>query len=186
MTHSSAYLERDERIFGLLAEYESPEILAAAAAKVTERGFERTDAYAPFPIEGLPAALGYRKSRLGWLAALGGATGILLGFALQYYTSVVDYPINVGGRPLASWPAFAVISFELCILTAAVVTVFGMFVLNGLPQPYHPCFNVDRFAAASTDGFFLLIESSDPRFARETTRELLSDLGAIEIYEVPH
>jgi hypothetical protein len=171
-------------LWGLVAEFETPEALVAAAHKVSGSGFKRYDAYSPFPIEGLHDAMGFHRNRLPLLVLLGGICGGVGGFAMQYYASVIDYPINIGGRPFNSWPSFIPITFELTILGAALAAVFGMLALNGLPMPYHPLFNVERFALASRDRYYLCIESRDRLFEPEKTRAFLESLKPHGVYEV--
>ena len=173
-------------IYGLLAEFDNPTALFQAAQQANIAGYRRMDAYAPFPIEGLAEVLGYRHTLLGWVVFLGGILGCAGGYWLQYYSAVISYPLDVGGRPLHSWPAFIPVTFELTILTAALFAVLGMFGLNGLPMPYHPVFNVPRFALATRDRFFLCIEAVDPKFEREGTRQFLQTLHAREVTEVEH
>lgn len=175
----------ERTIFGLMAEFSGAEALLEAAHAAYDEGYRRVDAYSPFPIEGLAEALGYRSRARTYLIVVGGlAVGALAGFGMQYYASVVSYPLNVGGRPLNSWPSFIPVTFELGILVAAFAAVLGMFALNGLPMPYHPAFNVERFDLASQDRFFLLVEADDPRFDLQETRRFLQDLDAEEVSEV--
>jgi hypothetical protein len=174
----------ETRLYGLLAEFESPDALLHAAERAHEDGYRQLDAYTPFPIEGLSEAIGFHKNSLPLLVLIGGIVGALVGFLSQYYAAVIDYPINVGGRPLNSWPSFIPVTFEVTILVAALTTVLGMLALNGLPMPYHPVFNVSRFALATRDRFFLAIEAADPRFDREATRRFLEGLGAKEVSDV--
>jgi hypothetical protein len=171
-------------IYGLLAEFHDPETLLAAARRAREAGYTRMDAFTPFPIEGLTEALGIPPTRLPLIVLVGGLAGCFGGFALQYYASVYGYPLNIGGRPLNSWPAFIPVSFELTILIAAFAAVLGMLALNGLPQPYHPLFNSPRFKLASRDRFFLCIEAEDPRFDRGATRKFLESLTEYGVEEV--
>jgi len=173
-------------IYGLLAEFHSPEELLAAARRAQEAGFNKMDAYTPFPIEGLAEAVGFRRTRLPLVVLIGGVIGGAGGFLLQYWTSVIAYPLNVGGRPFNSWPSFIVVTFELTILAAALAAVLGMLALNGLPQPYHPLFNVERFALASRDRFFLCIKAADPKFDRAATRKFLESLTTYGVFEVEH
>jgi hypothetical protein len=178
-------MRRHLQIFGLLAEFDGPEQLVEAAERTHAAGYRRIDAYTPFPIHGLSTALGVRQTRLPYLVLAGGLIGCFGGFFLQYYAHKIDYPINIGGRPLNSWPAFIIITFELTILTAALFAVFGMLALNRLPQPYHPLFNVPSFELASRTHFFLCIEAADARFDRDQTRAFLESLNARSIAEVP-
>jgi uncharacterized membrane protein len=169
-----------------MAEFESPTALAAAAREVRERGYRRVEAYSPFPIEEVNEALGLHHNRLPMLVLMGGILGGLTGYLMQYYLAVISFPINVGGRPLHSWPSFIIITFELTILFAALATVLGLLGLCGLPMPYHPVFNVPRFALASRDRFFLCIESRDPLFDRHDTADFLTSLDPREVSEVAH
>jgi hypothetical protein len=173
-------------IFGLLAEFETPTELVTAARTAYNLGYRKMDAYSPFPIEELSEAVGYGSSRMPLVVLVGGLIGLSTALLLQYWISVLSYPINVGGRPLASWPAFIVVAFELTVLGAAIFGVFGMLAINGLPMPYHPVFNVKRFAFATKDRFFLCIEATDPQFHRENTQRFLESLNPREIAEVPH
>jgi len=172
-------------IYGYLAEFEEPAALLAAAKKVKAEGYEVVEAYSPLPLHGLAEILGWRN-HLPAVVFAGGIVGALCGFGLQYWISVVDYPLNVGGKPFNSWPAFIVPTFECTILFAAFAAVLGMFWLNGLPQPYHPVFNVPRFVEASRSRFFLMILSRDPRFDLEKTRKFMGSLAPISLEEVPH
>ena len=171
-------------VYGLLAEFDSPDDLVVAGERAYADGYRRLDAYTPFPVHGLAEAIGFRTNRLPFRVLLGGIVGAGAGFFSQYYAAVIDYPLNVGGRPLNSWPAFIPITFEVTILAAAATAVLGMLALNGLPQPYHPVFNAPRFALATRDRFFLCIEATDPRFDSEATRRFLEGLGAKEVTDV--
>ena len=173
-------------IWGIVAEFESAHELLAAARRVRDAGYRRIDAYTPFPVEGLDHALGLRPTWLSALVLAGGLTGASGGFFMQWYAMAVWYPLNVGGRPLNSWPMFIPITFELAVLVAGLTAAFGMLALNGLPLPYHPLFNVPRFARATQDRFFLAVLAIDPRFDRRATAELLHALGATEVSEVAH
>jgi len=177
-------MKKDDSIYGLMAEFTTPEHLLQAARQTHEAGFRRIDAFAPFPIEGLAEAVGFRRTRLPLVVMLAGIVGGCAGFSLQYYAAAVSYPINVGGRPLNSWPAFIPVTFELTILFAAAAAVFGMLAMNGLPTPYHPVFNVPRFALASRDRFFLCIKARDPMFDLERTRKFLQTLNPREVTDV--
>jgi ActD protein len=171
-------------VYGVMAEFEDPSSLVAATNRAREDGYRLMDAYSPFPIEELHEALGGRHSRLPLVVLIGGLAGCIGGYGLQYWISVIAYPINVGGKPLHSWPAFIPVTFECTILAAALSAVFGMLALNGLPMPYHPVFNVPRFALASRNRFFLVIEARDPRFEIGRTREFLESLAPREVTTV--
>jgi Alternative complex III, ActD subunit len=173
-------------IYGLMAEFTSPEELIAAARRARVDGYQHMDAYSPFPVEGLAEELGFRHSRLSLVVLIGGIVGALGGYLLQYYAAVIDYPINVGGKPLHSWPAFLPVTFETTILVAALSAVLGMLALNGLPMPYHPVFHVPRFALATRDRFFLCIEATDPKFDRDGTRQFLERSQPRQVSEVEH
>jgi ActD protein len=174
-------------LYGLMAEFRDTGAVVAAARRAREAGYEKIDAYTPFPIEELSEALGWRtRGRLPKLVLIGGLVGAAAGYGLQYYASVIAYPVNVGGRPLHSWPSFIPITFETAILFAALTAVLGMLALNGLPRPYHPVFNAPNFALASSDRFFLCIESADPRFDPEQTRAFLESVGAIGVSNVAY
>ena len=174
-------MDSDAAIYGVLAEFEQPEELVAAAASARQAGYRRLDAYTPIPVHGLSEALGLRATRLPWLTLLGGLLGGTAGYALQYYTAVIAYPMNVGGRPYHSWPSFMPIVFELTILGAALFSVLGMLGLNGLPRPYHPLFAVPEFKMASRNRFFLCIEARDPRFRLADTWSFLESLRPMSL-----
>jgi hypothetical protein len=169
-----------------MAEFESPTALVEAAERARLAGYKHMDAFSPFPIEELTEALGVRPTRLPLLVLIGGLVGCLGGFFMQWYSAAVDYPINVGGRPNNSWPMFMPVTFEMTVLLAGLTAVFAVLALNGLPMPYHPVFNVPRFALATRDRFFLCIEATDPRFDRAATREFLQGLHPREVSEVEH
>lgn len=171
-------------IYGLMAEFDTPEALLAAARRARQEGYRRMDAYTPFPIEELAEAIGFHHTRLPLVVLIGGIVGCIGGYLLQYYASVIDYPLNVGGRPFHSWPAFIPVTFEMTILVAAFSAVLGMLALNGLPKPYHPVFNAPRFALATRDRFFLCIEAAEPQFDREGTKRFLESLEPREVFEV--
>lgn len=173
-------------IYGLMAEFDNPSDAVAAARRAYEEGYRRLDAFSPYPVEELSEAVGVHSTKMPLIVLIGGVVGLLGGFALQYWTHVIDYPLNVGGKPLFSWPAFMPITFETTVLGAALSAVFGMLALNGLPEPYHPVFNTPNFALASRDRFFLLIEATDAKFERAATREFLQGLGALEVNDVEH
>jgi len=170
-------------MFGLMAEFDSADHLLEATVRTTAAGYKRVEAYSPFPIEGLAEAIGFH-TRLPLIVLIAGIIGALSGFLLQYWISVIDYPLNVGGRPLNSWPSFIPVTFEMTILVAGLTAVIAMIALNGLPMPYHPVFNVPRFELASNDRFFLSIEAADPQFQLNGTRSFLEGLGAKGVYEI--
>jgi len=176
---------RKAPLYGLMAEFKSPTALVEAARRTREAGYRKMDAYSPFPIEELSDALGHHHDRLPLLVLIGGVVGGASGFFLQYYASVIDYPLNIGGRPPLSWPSFIPVTFEMTILVAAFVAVLGMLGLNGLPMPYHPVFNVERFVNATRSRFFLCIEATDPLFDRLATGKFLESLDPREVCEVP-
>jgi hypothetical protein len=171
-------------IYGVMAEFDNPEMLRAGAERAHTAGYRRMDAYSPFPIEGLAEVIGFKRTQLPLIVLIGGILGGIGGFYLQYWTSVIDYPLIVGGKPYNSWPAFIPVTFETTILGAALAAVLGMLGLNGLPMPYHPVFNVERFALASRDRFFLCIEAADPKFDIDNTVEFLRSLNPSSIHEV--
>ncbi|HEU4692105.1 MAG TPA: DUF3341 domain-containing protein [Vicinamibacterales bacterium] len=169
-------------LHGVMAEFDSAQAVVDAARKTMAEGYTRVEAYSPVPIEELNDIIHKRRTILPKLVLTGGLTGMGTGFALQYWASVIEYPMNVGGRPLASWTAFIVPSYELTILFSALTAAIGMLTLSGLPQPYHPVFNVERFSMASSDKFFLVIESTDPKFGQATA--FLKGLGSKGVYDV--
>jgi len=171
-------------IYGLVAEFNAPENLLAATKKTVAEGYCKLEAYSPFPVEGLDETLGFQRSRVPLITLIGGIAGGVGGFFMQWFSATIHYPINIGGRPLNSWPMFIPITFEMTILCAAIAAVLGMLGLNGLPMPYHPLFNVERFELASNDRFFLCIESNDQKFDREGTKRFLHSLGPKGVYEV--
>lgn len=171
-------------LHGLLAEYLTPEAVVEAARRAYAQGYRKMDAYSPLPVDGLAEAIGFTHNRLPVLVLIGGLIGAATAIGMMYYSSVINYPINIGGRPLASWPAWVPITFELTILFASLTAVLGMLGLNGLPMPYHPVFNAPGFATASRSRFFLCIEARDPQFDRAETRRFLETLGPKTVVEV--
>jgi Protein of unknown function (DUF3341) len=171
--------------YGLMAEFDSAQDLVAAAHKTHAAGYQKVDAYSPFPIEGLAEAIGFHKNRVPLVVLIGGLIGGLSGYALQYWVATITYPTNVGGRPYHSWPSFIIVTFEMTILFAGLSAVFGMLALNGLPMPYHPVFNVEEFRKASENKFFLVVFSSDPNYDAARTRSFLQGLAPRMIAEVP-
>ena len=172
--------------YGLLAEFTEPETLLRAARQAHQDGYRRLDAYSPMPVEGLAEAIGFTRNRMPLLVLIGGLLGGVGALTMMWFSAVKNYPLNVGGRPLFSWPAFIPITFELAILGASTFAVLGMLGLNGLPMPYHPVFNVPSFALASRNRFFLCIEADDPLFDPVRTRQFLEGLGAKEVSDVAH
>ncbi|HEY6050550.1 MAG TPA: DUF3341 domain-containing protein [Thermoanaerobaculia bacterium] len=173
-------------LYGLIAEFESPGELLEAARRAREEGYVRMDAYTPYPMHDLAEALGIRPTKLPWVVLAGGLIGCVAALGMMWFSATIHYPLNVGGRPLASWPMFIPITFELTVLFASLFAVLGMLGMNGLPMPYHPVFNAPRFALASRDRFFLCIEARDPRFDTEKTSRFLANLGARVVSEVEH
>ncbi len=172
--------------YGLMAEFDNPTDAVAAARRVHEEGYTRVDAFSPYPVEELSEAIGAHKTKMPLIVLIGGLVGGSLGYLMQFYLLTLSYPLNVGGKPFHSWPAFIPITFECTVLGAALSAVFGMLALNGLPEPYHPGFNAPNFALASRDRFFVLVESADPKFDRERTAEFLRALGPREVTDVEH
>ena len=173
-------------IYGVMAEFNNPTALVNAAREARARGYRKLDAYTPFPIEELSEALHLPKRKLPLIVLIGGILGGLTGFLMQYYVTVIYFPINIAGRPLDSWPMYIVITFELTILFAAISAVLGLLALCGLPMPYHPTFNVPRFARASRSRFFLCIRATDPLFDLKATEDFLESLEPREVAEVAH
>ena len=178
-------MKRDP-IYGVMAEFDSPQALIHAAKRTSEAGYKKLDAYSPFPIEGLAEEIGFHHDEVPLVVLIGGIIGGLTGYLMQWWMSAVDYPLNIGGKPPHSWPAFIVITFEMTILFGGISAVLGMLALNGLPMPYHPVFNVPRFALASRNRFFFCIEATDPLFDRRKTAEFLESLDPREVSEVAH
>ena len=171
-------------LYGLMAEFDSAQAIVDASVKAVGAGYTRLEAYTPFPIEELNDIIHKKRTILPKLVLAAAFAGMMTGFALQYWASAIEYPMNVGGRPLATWPAFVIPYYELNNLFAALTAAIGMIVLNGLPQPYHPVFNVERFTLASSDKFFLVIEADDAHFTEDQTNAFLQSLGAKGVYDV--
>ncbi|HKG46008.1 MAG TPA: DUF3341 domain-containing protein [Pyrinomonadaceae bacterium] len=171
-------------LYGVMAEFENPTDLVAAAHHVYSLGYRRINGYSPYPIEELSEAIGFTKTSLPLIVFIGGVIGAFAGFFMQYWIEVIDYPINVGGKPYNSWPAFIPITFEMTVLCAAFAAVLGMLVLNKLPQPYHPVFNLPNFAMATRDRFFLAVEANDPKFNHSEVVDLLKSLNAVAVNDV--
>lgn len=173
------------RLHGILAEFDTPEQLQRATRRAYSAGYRAMDAYAPFPIDGLSDALEFRPKAVPLIALFGGMLGAATGYGMQFFIHAISLPVNVGGRPLNSWPAFIPVTFELGVLFAGLGLFFGLLILNRHPEPYHPVFNVEGFARASRDRFFLCIEARDPRFEADATRQFLLELDAREVSDVP-
>jgi hypothetical protein len=173
-------------IYGLMADFRTPDEILRATRAAREAGYVVMDAYTPYSVEGLAEELGMRQTRIPFVVLMAGLVGVAVGFFMQYYTMAVDYPLNVGGRPRNSWPVFIPITFEVMVLVAGFAALLGMLLLNGLPRPYHPVFNVPHFVEASRDRFFLCIEAADPKFDPVATRRFLEGLSPCEVAEVPH
>ena len=173
-----------ENLYGLLAEFDGPDELLKAAKDAYAEGYRNMDAYSPMPIHDLSESMGYDKHRIPTIVLICALLGACSGFGLQYWVSVIEYPLNVGGRPLLSWPSFIPVTFELGVLFSALGALIGMLILNGLPRPYHPVFNVPNFERASGDGFFLCIEAEDPKFDISETRAFLESLKAKKVDDV--
>jgi hypothetical protein len=174
-----------ERPFGLIAVFERPDALVEAARRTREAGYRAFDAHTPFPVEGLAEAIGFEERRLSWAAFAGGVIGAAFGLLLQWWVNVVAYPLNIGGRPLASWPAFVLPAFEMAVLFAVLFAVGGMLLMNRLPRLNYPLFELEDFSFASMNRFFLVIESRDPHFELRYTRRFLEELGPRAVLEVP-
>ena len=172
------------KIFGLLAEYETPADLYHACERVRDAGYGAWDAHTPFPVHGLEKAMGLRASLVPWIVCVMGFSGAGLGFLLQYWSSTIAYPLIISAKPLNSYPAFVPVTFEMGILLGSFGAVFGMLGLNKLPQLYHSLFNSERFARATDDRFYIAIEARDPRYDPDETRALLEETGAVHVEEV--
>ncbi|HEY3939530.1 MAG TPA: DUF3341 domain-containing protein [Bryobacteraceae bacterium] len=178
-------LNANPGIHGALVEFDTPEELIAACKRAYATGYRKMDAFAPMPVEGLAEAIGFKRNKVAMCVLIGGLCGVTGGFTLLEWITNIAYPLNVGGRPTNSWPAYIPITFECMILLAALTSMVSMLAMNGLPKPYHPLFNVPAFERASVDKFFLCIESTDPMFRLEGTVEFLGGLGGREVSVVP-
>jgi len=171
--------------YGLMAEFDSAQELVDAAHKTHQAGYQKLDAYSPFPVEGLAEAIGFRKNRVALVVLIGGILGGLSGYMLQYWVAAITYPTNIGGRPFHSWPSFIIVTFEMTVLFGGLSALFGMLALNGLPMPYHPVFNVPEFKKVTENKFFLVVFSSDPQYNPAATRTFLESLSPRMVAEVP-
>jgi hypothetical protein len=169
---------------GIVAQFASAQDLIDAVRRLRGAGFAALEAFAPFPVQALDEELGHRPSRLPLVVLACGAFGLIAGFGLQYYGAVIDYPINIGGRPLNSWPAFLPTTFEMTMLWAVIAAVFGALAMSRLPRLSHPIFAAPGFEQATQDGFFLAIHGDDPRFDAERVRWLLERFAPLRIEEV--
>ena len=183
-TAASVSQAQTAELYGLAAEFDTPEAVIDAANRAREAGYKKMDAYTPFPVNGLDEALGMTNTRLGWLVLIMGILGGAAAFFMQYYANAIFYPLNIGGKPLNSWPNFIIITFECTVLFAAFTAGLFMLARNGLPQPYHPIFNTPNFGSATRDHFFLCIEADDPAFELDKTRDFLEDLSPLRVSEV--
>jgi hypothetical protein len=180
-------MEQRSHLYGVIGEFGTPRQLLDAAKKVREAGYQRMDAYSPFPVEGLSEALGLgrKQNMVPLITLIGGLCGGLGGFFFQYWVNVISFRENIGGRPLNSWPAFIPVTFEMTVLFASLFSVFGMLAMNKLPQPHHPLFNSDRFQKhATTDRFYVCIEANDPKFDLAGVKRFFGELKAEHITEV--
>jgi len=184
LSPSSSHRRHALPLYGVMAEFEGPNELVAAAHATYEAGYRSINGYSPYPIEELTEAIGFTHSRLPLIVFCGGLLGGIGGFLMQYWIEVIDYPINVGGKPYNSWPAFIPITFECTVLVAAFSAVLGMLILNKLPQPYHPVFNAHNFALATRDRFFLAVEANDPKYSHDEVVAFLKTLNPLEVVDV--
>ena len=180
-TSMGIYAPQEDRLYGLLAEFPNPRVLLAAARAMHEAGYRHFDTHTPFPIHGMDRAMGLGNSKVGFFALMGGATGLVLATWMQWWTSAVDYPINISGKPFFAIEPSIPIMFELTVLFAALFAVGGMLLLNGLPRPYNPLFYSQNFERASDDAFFLYVAASDTKFSAAETAQLLRKLGALNV-----
>ncbi len=173
-------------IYGLMAEFESPSELLTATRRAYTEGYRRMDAYSPFPVADVAEALGFHRDRVSLVTLIGGIMGGSGAYMLQWWINTIAFPVNVGGRPMHSWPSFVPVTFEMTVLFAGFAAFFGMWAMNGLPMPHHPVFNVEEFSAVTRDRFFLCIEAADPRFDLIATRAFLESLNPHRVMEVPN
>lgn len=178
-------MRKKPELFGVMAEFRTPQDLLHGIEKARSSGYTRMDAYTPYPIEKVIDALGFHHTKVPLVTLIGAMAGMSGVFGLAYWVSVIEYPLNIGGRPFFSWPAFVPVTFEGAVLIGGLSAAIGMIVLNGLPSPYHPVFNVPRFKAASRDGYFLCVEATDPRFDADAVRQVLESAHPVEVNDVP-
>jgi hypothetical protein len=178
-------MKTNENVYGVMAEFANEEEILTAVKSAYDHGYRKMDAFTPFPVDGLAEALGRKRTSVPLIVFCAGLCGGVGGYFLQWYAMAVSYPLNVGGRPLNSWPMFVPVTFELTVLSAAFGAIVGMLALNRLPEPYHPVFNLPEFERASTDKFFLCIEAGDPKFDLQQTQRFLEMLKPELIAEVP-
>ena len=176
---------KDTGTYGLMAEFDNVNDAVTAARQTYGAGYRKIDAYSPFPVEELSEAIGFHKNGVALVCLIGGLLGGSAAFTLQWWINTISYPVNIGGRPLNSWPSFIIVTFEMTILFSGLSAVFGMLALNGLPMPYHPVFNVPQFESVTKDHFFIVIFSSDKNYDAASTRQFLEGLGPISVAEVP-
>ena len=181
---SAHHRHQHHALYGVMAEFDTPTDLVAAARRTYDAGYRRINGYSPYPIEELSEAIGFTHTSLPLIVFIGGVVGGLSGFFMQYWMEVTNYPLNVGGKPYNSWPAFIPITFECTVLCAAFAAVLGMLVLNKLPQPYHPAFNAPNFALATRDRFFLVVEANDPQYDHDAIVAFMKNLNATEVNDV--
>jgi hypothetical protein len=174
----------EARLHGLVAMFDSAETVLGAAREARAAGFTRMDAYTPFPVDGLAETLGLSGEGMRWWVLAGGILGALAGYGVQYWTAVVDYPLNIGGKPVHAWPAFLLVTFEMAVLFGALGGFIGLLIRTGLPRLHHPLFGADCFQLASRDRFFLLVEADDPRFDASGTADFLHSLKPLDVAEV--
>lgn len=174
----------NQQLHGILAEFKNPKELTDVAKKMVKSGYKNFDTFSPFPIHGMDKAMDLKKSKLGWIVFGCGVLGFTGAIAMMYYMSVVDYPMNISGKPFFNAPAWVPVTFELTVLLSAFGAVFGMFFLNGLPKFHNPLFNVERFKKATDDGFFACIEAEDDKFDADKVKKLFKEAGATHIEEV--
>lgn len=184
MSEPKKKIEEQPKLYGILGEFKNPRALVDVAKLVNKSGYSNYDTFSPFPVHGMDKAMSLKKSKLGWIVISSGIIGFIGAISMMYFMAVMDYPMNISGKPFFNAPAWVPIIFELTVLLSAFGTVFGMFILNGLPKFNNPLFNVDRFKKATDDGFFLCIEAEDSLFEIEKVKKLLKDAGATHIEEV--